>query len=124
MPIKYSKTEDMEYNPVSYNNRLIVEKYVKGELRDKVRNGLAFIDQKLSLKGLKVLVDAHISLGGYLLTIPKGSIAYIKEEDLHTKPWGQKPLESDAVEGPFLIIDLANVEFIAPPRKASDVQGS
>ena len=105
----------MEYNPVSYNNRLIVEKYVKGELRHKERNGLAFIDQKLNLKGLKVLMDANISLGGYLITIPKGSIAYIKEEDLHTKPWAKQPLESEVVEGSFLIIDLANIEFIVPP---------
>lgn len=103
----------------SFNNRLIVEKYVKGAIRHKERNGFAFIDQKLNLKGLKVLVDAQLSDG---IAIEKGSIAYIKEEALHTAAWAQKVLESEEIEGQFLIVDLANVEFISPPKKAEDAQ--
>lgn len=105
--------------PTSFNNRLIVEKYVKGELRHKERNGFALIDQKLNLKGLKVLVDACVLDG---VTVRKGSVAYIKEEVLHTAAWAQKALESDNIPVPFLIVDLSQVEFIVPfdPNATTD----
>ena len=98
--------------PCSFNNRLILEKYVKGEIRKKITNGFASIDQKSSVKGLRVLVDAY--LGNTL--IPKDSVAYIKEEVLHTAAWAQKLLESDTIDGQFLIADLTHVEFIIPPK--------
>jgi hypothetical protein len=101
-------------NPCSFNNRLIVEKYVKEELRHKERNGLAFIDQKLNLKGLKVLANAYLSGG---IVVQKGSIAYIKEEALHSQAWAQKSLEAPgALNVPFLIVDMAHVELIVPPE--------
>ena len=100
--------------PVSLNNRLIVEKYVKGELRHKEKNGFALIDQKVNLKGLKVLVSAHVTTPGGSFTIHKGSTAYFKEEDLHAQPWAQKVLESEVVGVPFLIVDLIHVQLIVP----------
>lgn len=97
---------------VSLNNRLIVEKYVKGEIRAKEKNGFALIDQKTQVKGLKVLMNALLAND---VLVYKGSVAYIKEEILHSAAWAQKSLESDAVSGPFLIVDLSQVEFIVPP---------
>lgn len=102
------------YAITSFNNRLIVEKYVKGELRHKERNGFALIDQKLNLKGLKVLVDAYLTSN---MVIKRGSIAYIREEVLHTAAWAQKALESDTISVPFLIADLSQVEYVVPPRE-------
>jgi hypothetical protein len=100
--------------PRSLNNRLIVESYVKGELRANTSNGFAFIEQKLNLKGLKVLLETKLSDG---TLVPKGAVAYIKEETLHTQPWAQKALECDFIEGKFLIVDIGFVEFIAPYPK-------
>lgn len=99
---------------LSFNNRLIVEKYTKGELRHKETNGFAVIDQKVKLKGLLVLVDAYLAND---IHVPKGSVAYIKEESLHTQAWAQKAYESDGVPAPFLIVDLTNIEFIDPPEE-------
>ena len=96
----------------SINNRLIVEAYKKEGLRSTVQNGFARIEQKSSLKGLTVLMDAKMNDGFVIL---KGSTVYIKEEELHTKPWAQKVLESDTLGVPFIIVDLANVEFISQP---------
>jgi len=96
---------------ISLNNRVIVEMYKKGELRATEKNGFAFVAQKLTLKGLKVLMDAKLNDGTF---IRKNSIAYIKEEALHTQAWAQKGLECDAVEGQFLIVDTSFVEFFLP----------
>ena len=101
----------------SLNNRLIVEKYVKGEIRAKERNGFALIDQKTQVKGLKILADAILNNN---VLIRKGSTAYIKEEALHTAAWAQKALESDAISVPFLIVDLSQVEFIKPHKVGSE----
>src|ERR1700687_4433841 len=95
----------------SLNNRLIVEPYKKEALRANVTSGFAFVDQKLSLKGLKVLVDAKLSDGTF---IPKGFVAYVKEETLHTQQWAQKSMECDSIDGKFLILDITYVEFVAP----------
>lgn len=97
----------------SLNNKLIVEAYKKEALRTTEKNGFAFVAQKLSLKGLRILVDAHTTTGN----IPRGWIAYIKEEALHTQAWAQKPLECDSIEGPFLVVDMAFVEFIKDPNE-------
>lgn len=104
--------------PVSLNNKLIVEKYVKGEIRAKERNGFALIDQKTQVKGLKVLMNAFLAND---VLVYKGSIAYIREEVLHTAAWAQKALESDAISVPFLIVDLSQVEFIIPATGTDNV---
>lgn len=98
--------------PSSMNNRLIVEPYVKEALRAKIQNGFATPDQKTTLKGLKIYLNAKLNDGTF---IRAGSVAYIREELLHTAQWAQKKYESAATgDKQFLIVDLANIEFIVP----------
>ncbi len=99
-------------SPRSMNNRLVVKAYKKEALRANIQNGFARPDQKVTVKGLEVLMDAKLVDGTF---VPKGSTAYIREELLHTAQWAQKILESDTLGQPFLIVDLANVEFVIPP---------
>ena len=113
-PITYLET------PSSFNNRLIVEVYKKEAMRSKEVNGFAFVDQKFTLKGLKVLVDAKLSDGTF---IKRGSIAYIKEEALHGQQWAQKHFETSFLQEPFLIVDMNNVEFIEPGAHTSYALG-
>ncbi len=96
----------------SMNNRLVVEAYKKGPLDSTINNGFAFINQKMTVKGLTVLMDAKLNDGTIVL---KGSTAYIKEEDLYTQLWATKILESDTLKVPFIIVDMNNVQFISPP---------
>jgi hypothetical protein len=102
----------------SLNNRLIVEKYTKEALRSKEVSGFAFVDQKLTLKGLKTLIDAKLTDG---TLIRKGTIAFIKEEVLHTAAWAQKSYTCDGVEGQFLIVDINQVEFVEPIRRPGEI---
>lgn len=95
----------------SLNNRLIVEPYKKEALRANVASGFAMVDQKLTLKGLRILMDAKLNDG---TLIPKGFVAYVKEETLHTQQWAQKAMECSSIEGKFLILDVSYVEFVAP----------
>lgn len=105
----------LKQESTSLNNRLIVEAYFTDRsLKAKETNGFAMIQQKVAVKGLKLLMNASCSIGNQLVILDKGSTVYIREELLHTQPWAQKILESDAVEGKFMIVDLANVEFILP----------
>jgi hypothetical protein len=107
---------------LSLNNRFIVEAYFTDRsLKAKETNGFAMIQQKVSLKGLRLLVPARLDKplsstanGGPLseTIIPAGSIVYIREELLHTQPWAQKIFESEAVEGKFMIVDMTNIEFV------------
>ena len=100
----------------SFNNRFIVEMYKKEALRSKEKHGFAMIDQKLSLKGLKLLVNARLNDG---TVVPKDSLVYVKEETLHTQQWAQKALECEGVSEPFLVVDLNYVEFIEPPKESA-----
>ena len=102
-------------SPCSLNNKLIVEAYKKEALRSKEVNGFAFVDQRLNLKGLKILVSSFLNNGQ--LFVEAGSTAFIKEDLLHTQQWAQKPYECDSINGQFLIVDVNNVEFIQPPEK-------
>lgn len=99
-------------SPRSMNNRLVVEAYQKEGLKSKTSNGFAYIEQKVSLKGLEVLMDAKLADGTF---VPKGSVAYVKEETLHTQQWATKVMQCDTFDKPFLIIDALHVEFIVPP---------
>lgn len=103
-------------NKFSVNNRLVVEAYKKEGLKSDVKNGFATIAQKVSVKGLTVLMDAKLADG---TLVPRGSVAYIKEETLHNQQWAQKALEADTIGVPFLIVDLTHVEFITPPRDSA-----
>ncbi len=95
--------------PCSFNNKLMVEPYVKTELKSKEVNGFAFVSQKSNLQGLKVLMNAKLNDG---FVVQKDSIIYIKEEVLHTQAWAQKQYECPSLKGKFLIVDLGFVEFI------------
>lgn len=92
-------------------NKFVVEMYKKEALRTTEKNGFAFVSQKLTLKGLKTLVDTKLNDETF---IRKGSLIYVKEESLHTQAWAQKGYECAAIEGQFLIIDPTHVEFIEP----------
>jgi hypothetical protein len=70
------------------------------------------IQQKVSLKGLKLLVDFEGMIGTGYYQFPKGSVAYVKEELLFTQQWAKQILESDAVEGKFIIVDAQYVEMV------------
>lgn len=102
--------------PYSVNNRLIVESYKEDRgLKATVNSGFAMISQKVTVKGMKVLMDADLHVHGQLWgRVRKGDMAYIREEYLHSQPWAKKMFSSDAVEGDFMIVDLAMVEFVVP----------
>lgn len=99
---------------VSVNNRLILEAYVSDRsLRANVSNGFAKLDQKIAVKGLRVLIPATLSNGTH---VPAGSMAYIREELLHTQPWATKNYECDTIKGKFIIVDQQHIEFISGPE--------
>lgn len=93
----------------SVNNRLVLEQYVKEGLKAKVQGGIATPGQRDGLKPLKVLISTTLSDGRH---VPQGSLAYIREEILHTHPWASKPLTCDTLPGKFMIVELNYVEFI------------
>lgn len=96
----------------SMNNRLIVEAYKhEGAIRKTVSHGIATPDQKTRLKGLQILVEAKLADG---TIVPKGSIAYFKEEDLFAQPWAKKLLTLENSEVQFIIVDLKDVAMIKP----------
>ena len=92
----------------SVNNKLILEPYTKEGLRKEVVNGIAIPGQKDALKGLKLLMPATLSDGRH---IPAGSIAYIREETLHTFDWASKPRSCATIPGKLIIGELQFVEF-------------
>lgn len=110
----------------SINGRFIVEPYLSDrQIKVADTGGFAMIQQKVSVKGLRLLVAAHlgdnmtthmrfdgISQSGPI-TLGAGSIIYIREELLFSQPWAKQILESEAV-GKFIIVDKQFVEFIQP----------
>lgn len=98
--------------PNSFNGKLILEAYQKTEIKADISRGWAKIDQKQTLKGLRVLIQAHTD-GGEI--IPVGSIAYIKEESLHTQAWAKNKLKSDTLQEEFIVVNVNEVEYIVPP---------
>lgn len=93
----------------SFNNKLILEAYKHTEVKSEVKSGWATPGQKNTLKGLKVLVNASLPDGTMALA---GSIAYIKEESLHTMPWAKNKLKADTLSCEFIIVNINDVEFI------------
>lgn len=100
----------------SVNNRLLVESYKEDRgLKATVNSGFAMVSQKVNVKGMKVLMDAELTVGNQLWgRVRKGDIVYIREEYLHSQPWAKKSFTSEAVEGDFMIVDLQYVEFVVP----------
>lgn len=97
----------------SLNNRLVLEQYVKEALKKEIHNGIATPGQRDSVKGLRVLIEANLPDGR---RIPKNSIAYIREEVLHTHPWASKPLSCATLPVKFLVVELNYIEFIDTPE--------
>ena len=98
----------------SFNNRLILEQYIKEGLKAKIQGGIATPGQRDGMKGLTVLMETTLSDGR---RIPSGSIAYIREEVLFTHPWASKPLTCDKLPVKFMIVELNYIEFIDIPPK-------
>jgi hypothetical protein len=98
----------------SINNRLVVEQYVKEGLKSRVVSGIATPGQRDGLKGLKVLIDFQSKD----VSIPKGSIVYVREEALHTHAWASKPLTCDRIGTPFMMMELSYVEIVDCPNIA------
>ena len=101
----------------SLNNRLVLEQYIKEGLKSEIRSGIATPGQANGIKGLRVLVGTILSDGRQ---VPKGSIAYIREETLHTHPWASKPLTCATLSEKFIIAELSYVEFIDTLNNAPD----
>jgi hypothetical protein len=102
--IKVSSTS----RKASVNNRFIVEPYRAEALKQTVTSGFATISQKAAVKGLKLLMEAHLSDSRVVLA---GSTIFVKEALLHTQPWAKEILEAEGV-GKFIIVSIENVEFI------------
>lgn len=89
--------------------RFILEPYKTDKsLKAENKNGFATIAQKNNLFGLKVLVAT--SYAGK--DVPAGSTAFIREEMLHTHPWGTKTLKAEGIEGAFIIVEPSFIEFV------------
>jgi hypothetical protein len=96
----------------SFNNRFILAPYEEERtLRAKENSGFAMLAQKTNIVPLKVLADTKLTDGTF---VPKGSTAYVKEQLLFTQTWAKQVLESDAVGGKFIIVDLQFVELVVP----------
>ena len=98
--------------PTSFNNKLILEAYTHSGIKAEVKSGWASVSQKAHLKGLKVLFEAHLSDG---TVIPRGSMAFIKEELLSTQPWAKNKLKSDTIPEEFILVTMNEIEYISPP---------
>lgn len=97
---------------MSINNRFIVEPY--GDTRTMTATtgtGFAMIKQKVTLKALKLLVNAYIVDQAGQFTVPAGNKIYVREELLYTQPWAKQILEMDDV-GKCIVIDRQYVEAI------------
>lgn len=97
----------------SLNNRLILEQYKKEAIKTDISGGFARMAQKISLKGLKVLVGTVLADG---TQVPAGSTAFLKEEYLHNANARGVTLptfeNSEIHDQPFIIVDLLNVEIL------------
>lgn len=114
-----NRDEESEKTPVfppqSLNNRFILESYKEDRaLKATVTNGFAMVQQKVSLKGLKLLVNISGTKDGAYFTFNAGAMVYIREEYLQNQPWAKKFFTSDAIEGEFMIVEAQFIEFVVP----------
>jgi len=117
---KYKEKKEM--NLVSLNNKFVVEPY-KGDrtLKANSASGFAIVQQKVSIIGLRLLVDSLVQVGPQAReTLPKGSMIYVREELLFTQEWAKKVYESDAIEGKFILVDASQVEFVRVDEEQPD----
>jgi hypothetical protein len=102
---------------LSLNNCLVVEQYVKQEVKSQLVGGFAQMSHKIGLKPLKVLVDAKLADG---TLVPAGSVAYVREEYLHLNSAANRNgganiptfTNEDICNAPFMIINIANVDIV------------
>jgi hypothetical protein len=121
-------TQSPAPKPAFSFNRFIVEPYLSDRQVKTATatggTGFAMIQQKVSLKGLRLLVEFRLdstekhydgkgNVTSIPTVIPAGSIVYIKEELLHTQAWAKQILESPYI-GKFMIVDKQHIEFIQP----------
>jgi len=94
----------------SYNKQVICEPY-KGStgIKSKVSSGVAVVQQKVGVIGLKVLANAVIS---DTLILKRGDTVYVKEEILHTHKQYSQHLECKDIKEPFALINFAHVAFV------------
>ena len=91
----------------SINGYVVCEPYNKDKgLEAKVSRGFASVNQKKSLKGLKILADCAVGDKVY----PAGSIAYFKEEVLYTETWSRMELDCTSLGETKCI--LAELRFV------------
>ena len=96
-------------------NKAIVKAYnTDGALKSKqMAVGLVGVEQKTTLVGLELLTEVVVMQGGQSYHFFRGDKAYIREEYLHTQPWAKKKLTAEGIEGEFIIVDLAMIEYFA-----------
>jgi hypothetical protein len=98
---------------MSLNNKVICEPYTGGKgLKSEVKSGFASIKQKNSLVGLKVLVEATITVGSKIINIPAGSIAFFNEETLYLHQQYHNPIENEVLGQPFIIAESAHIIMV------------
>ena len=97
----------------SYNNQIICEPYggSKG-LKSKITSGVAVVQQKTGVIGLRVLRDAYLFDNGVNPQINKGDIVYLREDVLHVNQNYSQPLECDSISEKFVLINFAHVAFV------------
>lgn len=94
----------------SFNRKIVCEPYkATNGLKSKVSRGVAVVQQKTEVVGLKVLRDAKVDND---LELKSGDVVYLKEETLHTIKQYQYPLECVDIEEPFVIVDFGHVDFV------------
>lgn len=97
----------------SFNNRFILEPY-QGDrtIKSTTGSGFAMIAQKVSLKPLKLLADFDGIVNGAYLSLPAGNVVYVREELLYSQPWAKQLMESEGIEGKFIIVESQFIEMI------------
>ena len=101
----------------SLNNRFIVEPYASDRtIKTAASTGatsFARIEQKVAVKGLRLLVAVKLEIANQVVMVNAGSTIYIREELLHTQPWAKNIMENERI-GKFMIVDKSFVEFVQP----------
>jgi hypothetical protein len=98
-------------NLVSVNDFVITEPYTgEKKLEANVKSGFAYVSQKNSLVGLKVLFDAKLKDGS---TIKQGQKIFIKEEILYKQKWATDTFTiKDSKISNFVVVELKDVVAI------------
>ena len=100
----------------SVNNLIVCEPYRGNRgIKSKVHSGVATIQQKTEVVGLKVLKRACISSEIY---VEAGSTIYIKEEVLYNIKEYSVELSCKDISDPFVLVNFQHVVFIKGKNEA------